>query len=317
MHYSSLVHTHRTSSNNTSILNYIQHIEVHLGDEPFECGILERFSYCTSLVSLSIVVTNQALKIIHSLDAQLASMCHQLYVWGYYASSLSRFELRSEGSRHRNPVYVKLSTMLQMLSHLPCLKSLLIDDGFGLEFRDDGLDSIPFDPQKLRDVALHGNSFPAAILALPSIPNLTSLKLHGCNLDDKCIQEYFQRAGGSLETLLLNRFSTNEPAVKSALEHTSTNLRDFTLETGHPGDMLYALPLLPPSSDWNSITLSIGSSFRDEVPWTELDAALANDRFRSLRKFRSASGSWDNRRTEKPKNRDFGDGGVLPSGTNK
>ncbi|KAJ7650778.1 hypothetical protein FB45DRAFT_997578 [Roridomyces roridus] len=30
----------------------------------------------------------------------------------------------------------------------------------------------------------------------------------------------------------------------------------------------------------------------------------------------SASGSWDNRKTEKPKNRDSGDGGVLPSGTN-
>ncbi|KAJ7617779.1 hypothetical protein FB45DRAFT_1007520 [Roridomyces roridus] len=30
----------------------------------------------------------------------------------------------------------------------------------------------------------------------------------------------------------------------------------------------------------------------------------------------SASGSWDNRKTEKPKNRDSGDGGVLPFGTN-
>jgi hypothetical protein len=60
------------------------------------------------------------------------------------------------------------------------------------------------------------------------------------------------------------------------------NLRHLTLSVDFLSDLLELLPLLPGSKYWESITFTY---FAGHVPWSALDAAMAEPRFRTLRRF--------------------------------
>jgi hypothetical protein len=65
------------------------------------------------------------------------------------------------------------------------------------------------------------------------------------------------------------------------------NLRNFRFSCFDPTAILHILTLLP-ASDYETIELSFLAQDEQNVPWPAIDVALAEPRFRGLRRFSSS-----------------------------
>ncbi|KAJ7612774.1 hypothetical protein FB45DRAFT_1117391 [Roridomyces roridus] len=271
-----------------SILSIIRHIELCLGDEPFEKSILERINPCPNLASVRIYVMASQSTGTQGVDARLADLSPQFLLWSQSSSaSVSRLALERFDTGRRVPLSV--NTVSQILSSFPSVQFLSLGDEFNIE--DVGSVSISF-PPGMRDLTISGRAFPpvifARLIAHPSMSHITSLALYQLDLADRSIQAYFRRAGCRLESLTLDSYPNNAnsaDAIQSVLQYTTTNIRDFTSHAKRPRQILSVLSCLPPS-DWICITLFVAAFNDADIPWAKLDDALSDDRFARLRTFR-------------------------------
>ncbi|KAJ6545436.1 hypothetical protein B0H19DRAFT_1266871 [Mycena capillaripes] len=287
----SFVDTVTTSS--FPILAFIRVLEVHFIGRFLDVSLLRQLYGCPNLTTIRIAIIDiggsrwedswgywlESDELLHS----------HLRSWCANSASLSRFEIRFNGFR----VSLPLDTMILLMSCFPCLDSVVIYDPF--RFID--TDEYPtFAPTHLANLEIsaseHIDVFFSWLLSLPVPPLLKSLKFEASYRSHRdtfqSVHTYIQRAGGELQSLSLEIYSPWNYTIKfyrQIFQHTP-KLQNLSMSCATVLNINEALSSLP-ASDWSCINIrvEIYAPESDTQFWGEIDASLAEPRFRSLRLF--------------------------------
>ncbi|KAJ7503255.1 hypothetical protein B0H11DRAFT_2187741 [Mycena galericulata] len=275
------------------ILSYIQHIHFDFDRSPLDESFLERIHPCPNLICIRIEDDIFA-DYSQFQEFNLELLRPNIQSWAAESGSISRLELALK------LVDLPVESLRSILSCVPAIETLHID-GYDLGWLPRSFHGAPVPPftlDHLRHLTVRidrsgCDDFFTWLIAQPPMPLLRSLKVYVRMRWHSCEQmkEYFRLQGGNLEALQLyvepgDQWEESLVLYRDIFQCTTTTLKQVSFTCGHPSHILDILPLLP-SSDWQSITVSIIS---EEEKGTEMDlstihAALAEPRFRTLKHF--------------------------------
>ncbi|KAJ6605331.1 hypothetical protein DFH09DRAFT_1300064 [Mycena vulgaris] len=194
-------------------------------------------------------------------------------------------------------VALNLPDIVDIVSRIPPLERLGVH-GSAAVFLEAGVDA--FTPSALPprlhtlDIDVFRGSLPFIRwldISRPAISTLKSVTLHAAdNLwKSGTVESFLRRAGGKLESLSL--WCPCRPKDDALLRLVgvlacTTKLRDlelFVKKAVLVPNILSVLPLY----EWDTISIVLGiPEYRDSITWAAIDEALADPRFRTLRRFR-------------------------------
>ncbi|KAJ7110528.1 hypothetical protein C8R44DRAFT_883666 [Mycena epipterygia] len=265
------------------ILSFIRHLALLYHDSPLHAGHLDRLHDCPNLASITIRTVDIGGRNLSAVDwlASRESLQTHLRAWSAKSLSLSNLELFIPS------MDLPLGTLADLICCVPSVETLSVT---GLDTRLTAT-AVPLTtgPTRLANLILFiyngsGGLVLCWLLSLPVLPILKSSVLNMFrNEDTSAIEEYFRHAGEGLESLEIRSWGANVVLERRILPYT-TNLQRLKFYCPHASNIIDILALLS-SSRCNAITVRTELFGEGELSWTTFDTALAEPKFRNLKRF--------------------------------
>ncbi|KAJ6531662.1 hypothetical protein DFH09DRAFT_1370479 [Mycena vulgaris] len=275
------------------ILSFIRDLQLRFraSRPPLDDVLLTRMHRCPNLtrIEAKIVTCESGERVL--LQELPPSLHTHLPFWSSAAPSFSRLDLRVQ----ELPSRLHLSEIFDIASRIPSLGSLGIY-AYHSSIVDDSATTSCSLPLRLHtlniDVVYGVGTLIQRLLSGPTLPTFKSLaltdRIQGPGAD---FEPFLQRAGGELEYVSLRFYVWEIAQLGRALVHTPKlrNLELLITSRSLPPDILSVLP----PCEWETISFVVSRTKRHLLMkrhllsvWGAIDQALADPRFRTLRRFR-------------------------------
>ncbi|KAF8152853.1 hypothetical protein K438DRAFT_1863947, partial [Mycena galopus ATCC 62051] len=274
-------------SKSIHILSFIQHLQLRFAGRPLDAVLLDRIHDCPNLIGIEIWISDMSPNPENNIQFYRSLQTH-LPLLASSSASFSRFDFRLP----RNPISgIPVGAIVDIIGSIPSVESVTVHGVYSYIIPDAEFaqrESLPY----LRPLHMHTleirsyqgvQLLTSAILSQHILPNLRSLTLRA-GLDP--IEEFIQRVGAQLESLTLSFLEAphSVPTIGRFIRYT-TQLRELQVFLLEPSPILNILSVLP-AYDWDTISfVLINEDPRTVIHWGSIDKALADERFRTLRRF--------------------------------
>ncbi|KAJ7250168.1 hypothetical protein B0H12DRAFT_1219766 [Mycena haematopus] len=275
-------------SSSLPILSFIQHFQLRFMGKPLDEALLDQIHGCPNLTSIEIWISKMALNpddnagFYRSLQAHLPLLASN-------SASLSRLDFKLP---HKPSSGIPVGAIVDIIGCIPSVEFVTVYGVYSYIIPDAEFsqrESLPeLHPLQMHTLEIRSYQgvqlLTSSLLSQHILPNLRSLTLRA-GLDP--IEDFIQRVGSQLESLTLSFLEAphSVPTIGRFVRYT-TRLRKLQVFLLDPSPILNILSVLPPY-DWDTISfVLINKDPRTVIHWDDIDRALTDARFHTLRRFR-------------------------------